>query len=270
MSTEHYLPHQYDIDNIIYGNVETLDVTNNKLIIQIYDKEIGKPLYIQTPELLNLFGVIDKKTHNELFLPLGGIQCQSFKNLINKLQNKVLSDANFNKNNWFNQQKSVKFIPIIKELNKDATSTIEELTNTENLSRCEDGLLKMKITDSTVIRKENVEISVNELTKNKKVRMIIHVYAIWVNKNTFGIYIKPEIIEEKNSFNLTFIEDKLIFESDNEEDSELESDSEIESEIELNIESNILQLNSKIEEKLEEKPKRKKTKTSSSKKSDKK
>jgi hypothetical protein len=269
---EHYLPHKYDIDNIIYGNVETLDSNNNKLIIQIYDKEIGKPLYIQTPELLNLFGVIKKKTYNELFLPLGGIQCLAFKNLINKLQNKVLLDANFNKNSWFNQQKSVKFIPIIKELNKDATSTIEELTNTENLSRCEDGLLKIKITDSTIIRKENVEISVNELTKNKKVRMIIHIYAIWVNKNTFGIYIKPEIIEEKNSFNLTFIEDKLIFESENEEESELESDSEIESELELNIESNILQLDSKIEEKIEEKSEekseekiRRKTTTSSKK-----
>lgn len=272
MSTEHYLPHKYDIDNIIYGNVETLDSTSNKLIIQIYDKEIGKPLYIQTPELLNLFGVINKKTHNELFLPLGGIQCLAFKNLINKLQNKVLSDANFNKDSWFNKQKSVKFIPIIKELNKDATSTIEELTNTENLSRCEDGLLKMKITESTLIRKENVEISIDELTKNKKVRMIIHIYAIWVNKNTFGIYIKPEIIEEKNSFNLTFIEDKLIFESDN-EDSELESDSEIESDIELNIESNILQLNSNIEERSEQKKeqeikkKEKRKTTSSSKKS---
>jgi hypothetical protein len=272
MNTEHYLPHQYDIDNIIYGNVETLDSMNNKLIIQIYDKNIGKPLYIQTPELLNLFGVINKKTHNELFLPLGGVQCLSFKNLINKLQNKVLSDANFNKDSWFNKQKSVKFIPIIKELNKDATSTIEELTNTENLSRCEDGLLKMKITDSTIIRKENVEISVNELTKNKKVRMIIHVYAIWVNKNTFGIYIKPEIIEEKNSFNLTFIEDKLIFESENEEVEE-ESESDINSDSELNIESNILELNSKIEKKSEnnesEKKSRRKT-TTSSKKSNKK
>jgi hypothetical protein len=267
MSTEHYLPHQYDIDNIIYGNIETLDSINNKLIIQIYDKEFGKPLYIQTPELLNLFGVINKKTYNELFLPLGGIQCLSFKNLINKLQNKVLSDANFNKNSWFNQQKSVKFIPIIKELNKDATSTIEELTNTENLSRCDDGLLKIKITDSTIIKKENVEISVNELTKNKKVRMIIYVYAIWVNKNTFGIYIKPEIIEEKNSFNLTFIEDKLIFESENEE-SELESDSEINSEIESEIELNILQLNSKIEEKSEENLEKKiRRKTTSSRKS---
>ena len=30
MSIEHYLPHKYDIDNIIYGNVETLDSNNNK------------------------------------------------------------------------------------------------------------------------------------------------------------------------------------------------------------------------------------------------
>ena len=44
--------------------------------------------------------------------------------------------------------------------------------------------------------------------------MIIQVYSIWVNQNTFGIYIKPEIIEEKTSFNLSFIEENVIFESD--------------------------------------------------------
>jgi len=216
MSQEHYLPQQYNIENIVYGPCEITDFDENKLMIPIYDSKRGKPLYIQTPELINLFGVIKKRNYSELLLPLGGIQCLAFKNFLNTLQNKILSNAGLNKNTWFKNQKSVKFIPIIKEINKDATTTIEQLTDINNMERCEDGLLKIKITDGTLVKKENEEVSINELTKNKKIRMIIQIYAIWVNQNTFGIYIKPEIIEEKIAFNLTFIEENVILESDDE------------------------------------------------------
>ena len=51
--------------------------------------------------------------------------------------------------------------------------------------------------------------------------MILQIYAIWINQSTFGVYIKPEIIEEKNAYNLSFIEDSVpdsvLFESDNDE-----------------------------------------------------
>lgn len=216
MSQENYLPQYYDVDNIVYSDVEYIDSSDNKLTIKIYDRYQGKPLYIQTPELLNLFGVIKKKNYSELLLPLNGIQCLALKNFINKLQNKILNDASYNKKEWFKNNSSVRFIPIIKEINKDATSTIEQLTDINNMDKCDDGLLKIKITESTIIRKENTEVSINELTKNKKVRMIIQIYAIWINNNTFSIYIKPEIIEEKNLFNLSFIEDPILFESDDE------------------------------------------------------
>jgi hypothetical protein len=53
--------------------------------------------------------------------------------------------------------------------------------------------------------------------------MIIQIYAIWIttvnDTTTFGIYIKPEIIEEKNSYNLEFIDEKVIFDSDSDSDS---------------------------------------------------
>jgi hypothetical protein len=39
--------------------------------------------------------------------------------------------------------------------------------------------------------------------------------------STFGIYLKPEIIEERTSYNLAFIEEeKIIFDSDNDDDDE--------------------------------------------------
>ena len=78
-------------------------------------------------------------------------------------------DANFNKKEWFNNNNRVKFIPIIKEINKDVTSTMEQ---TEELDKCNDGIIKIKVTDSTIIKKEYTEISINELSKNAKIRMI--------------------------------------------------------------------------------------------------
>ena len=212
----HYLPHQYDFNNLIYDNVDNMD---NKIVIKIYDGKKGKPLYIQTPELVNVFGAIKKNNYHELLLPIGGINCLSFKNFLHNLQNKILVDANFNKKEWFNNNNRVKFIPIIKEINKDVTSTMEQ---TEELDKCNDGIIKIKVTDSTIIKKEYTEISINELSKNAKIRMIIQIYAIWINKDTtysFGIYIKPEIIEERNAYNLSFIEEKLIFESDDDNNS---------------------------------------------------
>ena len=59
----HYLPHQYNISNIIYDIPEYSD-DNTKKIIKIYDNKMDKPLYIQTPELVNIFGVMNKKSHS--------------------------------------------------------------------------------------------------------------------------------------------------------------------------------------------------------------
>jgi hypothetical protein len=244
----HYLPHQFDLSNIIYDQPEYSDDFSRKTI-KIYDKKKDKPLYIQTPELVNLFGVIKKTNYSEILLPLGGIQCLVFKKFISNLENKILQDANLNKYSWFNNKltgssqkksnseektinsKSIKFLPIIKEINKDITSTMDQA---DEFDRCNDGLIKIKITKNTLIKKESTEITVDELTKNNKLRMILQIYAVWITMkpiddedgiSTFGIYLKPEIIEEKVLYNLNFIEDdKIIFESDEEEEEDNEED----------------------------------------------
>jgi len=218
MQSKPYLPHQYNLDNLIYDSVEGSD---DKRIIKIYDNKKGKPIYIQTPELTNLFGATKRSNYYELLLPLGGVSCLIFKQFMTSLQNKILLDANVNKTRWFKNIKSVKFIPLIKEVNKDVTSTMEQ---TEELDKCDDGMIKIKVTNGTIIKKNHEEINVNELTKGKKIRMIIQIYAVWIttvnDTTTFGIYIKPEIIEEKNSYNLEFIDEKVIFDSDSDSDSD--------------------------------------------------
>ena len=221
MQSRPYLPNQYKLDNLIYDDIEG---TENKLIVKIYDGKRGRPIYIQTPELTNVFGATKRSNYYELLLPLGGVSCLMFKQFILNLQNKILADANENKTSWFKNRKqnnSVKFSPIIKEVNKDVTSTMEQ---TEDIDKCEEGMIKIKVTNGTIIKKNHEEINIKELSVGKKVRMIIQLYAIWINTEnditTFGIYIKPEIIEERNSYNLEFIDEKVIFDSDSDSDSE--------------------------------------------------
>ena len=189
-----YLPHQFDLLNIIYDVPEQIDDKDaSKKIIKIFDSKRDKPLYIQTPELVNIFGVIKKKSYSEMLLPLGGIQNLVFKNFINNLETKILKDANINKHRWFSHKqsnssdtestkktinsKSVKFIPIIKEINKEVTSTMDDI---DNIDKCNDGLIKIKITGNTIIKKDSNEITIDELTKNNKVRIILQIYAVWI------------------------------------------------------------------------------------------
>jgi len=251
----HYLPHQFDLSNIIYDVPECTDDYTKKTI-KIFDTKKDKPLYIQTPELVNIFGVIKKNNYSEILLPLGGIQCLVFKKFISNLENKVLQDANINKHTWFSlkhtesseskkktiNSRAVKFIPLIKEINKDVTSTIEDVDNIDYLKHCNDGLIKIKVTGSTLIKKDSNEITINELTKNNKLRMILQIYAVWITMkplddantsfiSTFGIYLKPEIIEEKVIYNLNFIDDdNIIFESENEDEESEEEQEESEEE----------------------------------------
>jgi hypothetical protein len=202
---------------------------------------------------VNIFGVDKKKNYSEILLPLGGIHAIVFRNFLSQLDNKILKDANLNKNSWFSMNnsesspskktvntKSVKFIPIIKEINQDATSTFHE---SEHIDKCHDGMIKIKVTSNTIIKKDSNDICLDELVQNNKLRIILQIYAIWITMtpldddkttyvSTFGIYLKPEIIEERTSYNLSFIEEeKVMFDSDDEEDSsgdekEEESDEE--------------------------------------------
>jgi hypothetical protein len=133
--------------------------------------------------------------------------------------------------------KSVKFIPLIKEINQEVTTTMEQ---SEHIDKCHDGMIKIKITPTTIIKKDFNDINIDELLQNNKLRIILQIYAIWITMtplddektsfiSTFGIYLKPEIIEERTSYNLAFIEEeKIIFESDEEESDKEESDEELE------------------------------------------
>ena len=54
-----YLPKDFDINNIIYSDVQ--NDSNTKKSIFLYDQNPGKNIYIQSPELFNMIGLVKKK-----------------------------------------------------------------------------------------------------------------------------------------------------------------------------------------------------------------
>ena len=108
-------------------------------LISVFNKDGLEPLIKE----LDSQGVIIYST--------GGTQ-----KFINDLENKILHDANLYKHTWFSQKsinsisseskkklinsKSIKFIPIIKEINKEITSTMDDV---DNIDKCNDGLIKI-------------------------------------------------------------------------------------------------------------------------------
>ena len=82
-------------------------------------------------------------------------------------------------------------------------------------------MIKIKIIKNdnfeTILQLNNKEIvKYDEINKDSWVKMILEVYAIWVNKNGFGIFLRPILVSfkpfDKIRYNYKFIED-----SDNED-----------------------------------------------------
>jgi hypothetical protein len=99
-----YLSKDFNLENIIYSNVQYDSET--KKSIYLYDKEPGKKIYIQSPQLKNIIGLVNKKKYYELNLPLCGKKkssVNSFIKFIKELDNKIISDAKIHKNEWFDE-----------------------------------------------------------------------------------------------------------------------------------------------------------------------
>ena len=94
----------------------------------------------------------------------------------------------------------------------------------KTIRECDDyrnGMIKIKIIKNdnfeTILQVNNKEtIGIENIKKESWVKMILEVYAIWINKNGFGIFLRPILVSfkpfDKIQYNYKFIE-----ESDNED-----------------------------------------------------
>lgn len=216
-----YLPHQFNLDNIVYSKVH-YDTPTKKSIF-IYDRMPGKKIYIQAPELKNMLRLIKKSKYYELNLPLYGDKKEkinSFIKFIKDLDAKVINDAKINKNSWFNESNgNIRYRSLIKNIHDDYIDTVEF-----KAGMFTNGIIKLKIIDGTQISLNGEICSPEELKLENDIRTIFQLYAIWISDDLFGIYLKPIKIDQK--YKIIEMIDFIASESESEKDTVYNTDIE--------------------------------------------
>ncbi len=248
-----------DFDNIVYKNIKS-NSKKTVVFLKYRKKNSLKNLVIQTPSLLNINKATDSNSNYfDLEIPLLGKKTEktdSFVNFLKKLDNKIIYDAKINSSSWFGGYD-------INEINYQ-----EIIRNSED-KKYSNGFIRIKIIKNTefqtMLQLNNVtQINATEIPINSWVKMILEVQAIWINKNGFGLFMKPILI----SFDPIEIKKyKFLEDSEDEVDEVIDSENSIflsnnnQPESSSN-ETSILRINS-IEDSLEIESKKRFSSTSS-------
>ena len=207
-----------NFDNIVYKNIKS----NSKKTVVFLKYKKGnslRNLAIQTPSLINVNSPVANNKHWDLDIPLHGKRNDKVNEFINFLKNldkKIIYDARINSSNWFSNFDS-------EEIN------YQEIIRSSDNKHFSNGIIRIKLIKNndfnTIIQMCNRQnISINDIPKNSWIKMIIEIQAIWINKNGFGIFLKPVLV----SFNPIEIKKyKFIEDSEDEVDDVIDSDNSI-------------------------------------------
>ena len=204
-----------NMNNIIYTKTKYSEDKKKKIIyIKYSDKKNDiKNFVFQTPTLLN-----NKKPElvdgfYELEIPLVTKREKNqndFLNFLNKIDEKILYDANINSKSWFDiiTEDNIYRQRIVRDSIEDHECFIKiKIINTQGFK--------------TIIRLNNMKknISVEEIPQFSWVKMILECYAITISNYGINLFVRPIIM----SFNERIIENynyKFIKDSDSESDNE--------------------------------------------------
>ena len=202
----------FRIDNIDINNIKYTSIKSNEkktiVYIKYEDNNKLKNLVFQSPTLLNINNAIQKNNFYELDIPLAGKdneKVNEFRSFLSDLDSKILNDAKRH-SNWFNN-----FL-------KNNKIKYQKTTRITDNKLFKNGMLRIKIVISndfeTLLQINNKEkISEDDIPRDSWVKMILEVYAIWINDNGFGLFIRPILIsfKPKNFIDYNY---KLVDDSD--------------------------------------------------------
>lgn len=179
---------EVDFDNIVYKDIKS-NSKKTVVFLKYRKKNSLKNFVIQTPSFLNINEPIKNKTHWDLEIPIFGKKenkVNEFADFFNKLDDKIMYDARIHSSKWFSNFD-------IQEINYQ--KTIRESDN----KKFKNGTFKVKILNNvdfkTLVQLNNSQkINMDQVPKNSWVKMIFEIQALWINKNGFGIFLKPILI----------------------------------------------------------------------------
>ena len=195
---------QIDLNKIVYPKIK--NTPNKKIILIKYNEHKRlKNFVFQTPTLQHLFKPVMQDGYADIELMLTDKEVDNgFIDFIDKLEQKVKEDAQFNAHPWFN----------LSEENQ--TINFQKIVRESDVSK--HGILKLKIIKNhdfeTMIQLNNItKISIDNIPEASNCKMLLECYAVWVNaNNNFGIFLRPILVSfketNKNLYNYKFFDDE--------------------------------------------------------------
>lgn len=179
---------EIDFDNIVYKDIKS-NSKKTVVFLKYRKKNSLKNFVLQTPTFLNINDPVKNKTHWDLEIPIFGKKEKKileFADFFNKLDDKIMYDARIHSSKWFGNFD-------IEEINYQRT--IRESSN----KKFKNGTFKIKILNNvdfkTLIQLNNSQkITMEQVPRNSWIKMIFEIQALWINKNGFGIFLKPILI----------------------------------------------------------------------------
>ncbi len=194
---------ELDINNICYTDVKS---NEKKTIVYLkyMDNNKLKNIVFQTPTTMSSNMIQCKNNIFELDVPLVGKEIDKinrFIQFLDLLDKKIVKDAK-NNNKWFelfSNQKTMKYQKILRE----------------STDGNRNGVIRLKLLRTndfeTIVQYNNSRINIEEIQKDCWLKSILEIYAIWINENGFGLFIRPILLSFKPcmkiSYNYKLIED---------------------------------------------------------------
>jgi hypothetical protein len=188
---------EIDINNIVYKNIDASD--NNKIIFLKYKEEnILKNFVVQVPKYECK---IDNNIITLLTLEESSKQ-NKFINFIDSVEKKIQNDINIYKNIWFDHIKKINKIKFQKSIVDNFQLKIIKNNDFET---------------KVMINNTLINLSENNITQlGIKSKILLELYAVWINNYNMGIIFRPIIISliypEINNYNYQLIDDSETYE----------------------------------------------------------
>ncbi len=223
----------YKVGEIDVNNICYTDIKNNSkktiIYIKYMDNNKLKNLVFQTPTLISNNMIQCKNNIFELDVPLVGkdqSKTTEFIDFLNRLDKKIVKDAKMN-NKWFERFtniKTMKYQKIIRTTDDDNGAIRLKLLRTDDFE--------------TIVQQNTKRIKIEEIGRECWLKSILEIYAIWINENGFGLFIRPILINIKPCMKLLY-DYKFADESEGEEVDDIEVDTMADNSIFIRSESEI-------------------------------
>ena len=181
----------FNVKDINFDDIKFIPSGNGKSIMLRYmQNNKQNKFFVQTPEL-KIANIESDDLITTLYFDLktnNSSRVSSFINFLINLDKSIIQNARNNRD-WFTSS-NIKFKGLIRYANSNEPYLKLKVKNSS--------LYKLRVTSD----RQSERGVFSDLKPNMKVKMIIDVNGLWINNNGFGIYLKPYLVDIRETYDL--------------------------------------------------------------------